>query len=123
MNKRILSVFICVLLIAAVICAVPAGATPTERMQLRVDALTAQAEAGDTVDFQIVMGPVSEIGSIQMELDIPAGLTYVANSGKVADGVQAAMGFDNVNFEESSLILNGYASAAESHSLRRRVQE
>lgn len=113
MNKRILSVFICVLLIAAVICAVPAGAVPTERMQIQVAAGTTEAQAGDTIDFQIVLGPVSELGSMQMALDIPAGLTYVAGSGKVASGVQAAMGFDNITFEESSLILNGYASAAD----------
>ena len=64
------------------ILSIPAGAAPTERMQLKVVADKESAKAGDTVAFQIVMGPVSEIGSIQMTVDIPAGLSYVAESGK-----------------------------------------
>ena len=114
MNKRILSILLCLLLVASLlVLAVPAGAAPTERMQLKVVADKESAKAGDTVAFQIVMGPVTDVGSIQMTVDIPAGLTYVTESGAIVDGVKDAMGFDNIGWEDTSLVLNGYASSAD----------
>ena len=114
MNKRILSILLCLLLVASLlVLAIPAGAAPAEGIQLKVVADKESAKAGDTVAFQIVMGPVSGVGSIQMAVDVPAGLTYTEGTAKLTDGLVAAMGFDSISFEESSMILNGYASAAD----------
>ena len=93
MNKRILSILLCLLLVASLlVLAVPAGAAPTERMQLKVVADKESAKAGDTVAFQIVLGPVTQVGSIQMAVDIPAGLTYSEGTAVVPEGVVAAVG-------------------------------
>ena len=72
-----------------------------------------EAEPGDTVNFTVSMGPVSDMGSMQMKLDIPDGLTYVKGSGALADGLQKELGFDMLDFTESSLIINGVASTAD----------
>ncbi len=48
---------------------------------------------GDTITYTITMGAVSDLGSIQMVLDIPAGLTYVSGSGALAPGLKAKLGF------------------------------
>jgi len=112
MNKRILSILLCLLLVASLlVLAIPAGAAPTERMQLKVVADKESAIVGDEITYQIVMGPVTEVGSIQMVADIPAGLTFVEGSGVAAD--KADLGFDSLDWTEASLMLNGMASAAD----------
>ena len=72
-----------------------------------------EAEPGDTVNFTVSMGPVSDMGSMQMKLDIPDGLTYVKGSGALTGGLQKELGYDMLDFTESSLIINGVASAAD----------
>ena len=72
---------------------------------------------GDTITYTITMGAVSDLGSIQMVLDIPAGLTYVSGSGALAPGLKAKLGFDDISFTENAAtgrcIINGAASAAD----------
>ena len=112
MNKRILSILLCLLLVASLlVLAVPVGAAPSERIELKVVTETTSAKAGDTIAYQIVMGPVEAIGSIQMTLDVPAGLTLA--EGGIVDGAKEAMGFDALDFTQNSLMINGYASAAD----------
>ena len=72
-----------------------------------------EAAPGETVNFTISLGPVSDMGSMQMKLDIPDGLTYVKGSGTLADGLKSELGYDLLDFTESSLIINGVASAAD----------
>ena len=78
------------------------------------------AAPGDEITYTITMGPVSDLGSIQMELDIPAGLSYVAGSRSLASGLKATLGFDDVAFTENMAtgrhIINGVASAADYES-------
>ena len=59
------------------------------------------------------MGPVSELGSIQMKLKLPAGLTVVAGSCQLAAGLKATLGFDDISFTEGTdFAITGIASAA-----------
>ena len=59
------------------------------------------------------MGPVSELGSIQMKLKLPAGLTVVAGSCQLAAGLKATLGFDDISFTEGTdFVITGIASAA-----------
>lgn len=112
MNKRILSILLCLLLVASLlVLAVPVGAAPSERIELKVVTETTSAKAGDTIAYQVVMGPVEAVGSVQMALDVPAGLTLA--EGGIVDGVKEAMGFDALDFTKNSLMINGYASAAD----------
>ena len=72
-----------------------------------------EAEPGDTIDFTVSLSPVSDMGTMQMVLDIPEGLTYVSRSGKLTRGLKNELGFDFADFTENSLMINGGASASD----------
>ena len=100
--------------------AVPVHAAPVASTTLTVAADKTTAAPGDEITYTITMGPVSDLGSIQMVLDIPAGLSYVAGSRSLASGLKATLGFDDVAFTENMAtgkhIINGVASAADYES-------
>ena len=109
---------LCIVMIFSMITvAVPVHAAPAASTTLTVTADKTAAAPGDEITYTITMGPVSDLGSIQMVLDIPAGLTYVAGSRSLASGLKATLGFDDVAFTENMTtgrhIINGAASAAD----------
>ena len=107
MIKRILSVVICVLMVAAV-CAVSASAAGN--VELKVSTNVTDANPGDVLDYQVAMAPTSVgVGSIQFQIVIPEGMTFVG--GSVID--KEALGFDAFDFTATSMMVNGYASAAD----------
>ena len=117
MNKRITSLaLVFIMVLSLLVTAVPALAAPIESTQLKVTADKTSAKPGDTITYTITMGPVSDMGSMQMCLDIPTGLTYVENSTELADGLKATLGFDDVAWTEISKMINGVASAADYES-------
>ena len=106
-----------VMIFSMMTVAVPVHAAPVASTTLTVAADKTTAAPGDEITYTITMGPVSDLGSIQMELDIPAGLSYVAGSRSLASGLKATLGFDDVAFTENMKtgrhIINGVASAAD----------
>ena len=109
-----------VMIFSMMTVAVPVHAAPAASTTLTVTADKTAAAPGDTITYTITMGAVSDLGSIQMVLDIPAGLTYVAGSRSLASGLKATLGFDDVAFTENMTtgrhIINGAASAADYES-------
>ena len=109
-----------VMIFSMMTVAVPVYAAPAASTTLTVSADKTTAAPGDTITYTITMGPVSDLGSIQMVLDIPAGLTYVAGSRSLATGLKAKLGFDDITFTENTTtgrhIINGAASAADYES-------
>ena len=109
-----------VMIFSMMTVAVPVYAVPVASTTLTVAADKTTAAPGDEITYTITMGPVSDLGSIQMVLDIPAGLTYVAGSRSLASGLKATLGFDDVAFTENMTtgrhIINGAASAADYES-------
>ena len=105
-----------VMIFSMMTIAVPVYAAPVASTTLTVAADKTTAAPGDEITYTITMGPVSDLGSIQMVLDIPAGLTYVAGSRSLASGLKATLGFDDVAFTENMTTgrhtINGVASAA-----------
>ena len=117
MNKRITSLLLCFVMVFAMLAtAVPALAAPITSTQLKVIPDKTTASPGETITYTIIMGPVSDMGSMQMVLDIPTGLTYVENSAKLTDGLRTTLGFDTADWTEVSKIINGEASAADYES-------
>ena len=109
---------LCLVMIFSIMTvAVPVYAAPVASTTLTVAADKTTAAPGEEITYTITMGPVSDLGSIQMVLDIPAGLTYVAGSRSLASGLKATLGFDDVAFTENMAtgrhIINGAASAAD----------
>ena len=114
MNKRITSILLCFIMVFSIlVSAVPVYAATHESTQLKVTPDKTTANPGDIITYTIIMGPVSDMGAMQMVLDIPTGLTYVENSGKLADGLRTTLGFDTADWTEVSKMVNGVASAAD----------
>ena len=117
MNKRITSLLLCFAMVFVMLAtAIPALAAPIESTQLKVIPDKTKASPGDIITYTIVMGPVSDMGSMQMVLDIPTGLTYVENSAKLTDGLRTTLGFDTADWTEVTKMVNGVASAADYES-------
>ena len=117
MNKRITSLLLCFVMVFAMLAtAVPALAAPITSTQLKVIPDKTTASPGETITYTIIMGPVSDMGSMQMVLDIPTGLTYVENSTTLAANLKTTLGFDLLDWTEVSKMINGGASAADYES-------
>ena len=120
MKKKVTSLLLCFIMIFSMMTvAVPVYAAPVASTTLTVAADKTTAAPGDTITYTITMGPVSDLGSIQMVLDIPSGLTYVSGSGSLAAGLKAKLGFDSADYTEGTkdgkpkIMINGVASAAD----------
>ncbi len=111
MNKRITSLMLCfVMAFAMLATAVPALAAPDDACTFTVKADKTSANPGETITFTIYMEQVGVILGLEGTLKIPSGLTYVAGSGKTADGIKNTLGWDAFDWTEESLFLNGYGS-------------
>ena len=77
---------------------------------ITVSADKTEAEPGDVINYSIILGPVDDMGTMQMMLVIPEGLSFVSGSGKLADGLKSTLGYDTVDFVERTKIINGYGS-------------
>lgn len=95
---------------AVALLARPAAAFAASSV-ITVSADKIDAGPGDVITFSVILGPVEDMGTMQMALVIPDGLSYVSGSGRLADGLRNTLGYDTVSFAESSKIINGYASA------------
>ena len=111
MNKRITSlVLVFVMILSLLATAVPALAAPDDACTFTVKADKTSANPGETITFTIYMEQVGVILGLEGTLKIPSGLTYVAGSGKTADGIKTTLGWDAFDWTEESLFLNGYGS-------------
>ncbi len=113
MSKRILSLLLCFVMVLSTIMVVPVTAITYLQTKLTVVPDRTTANPGDIINYTIILGPVSDMGSMQMILDIPEGFTYVPNSGALADNLLETMGYDVIDWTEISLMVNGFASAAD----------
>ena len=118
MNKRILSILLCLMLVASLlVLAVPVNAImPSHNVELKVTADKTNAKPGDTITFTVTMGPVEALGTLQMVMDIPTGLTYVPKSGTTIN--KAELGFDDIAFTDESLMINGVRSEYEEDGVK-----
>ncbi len=93
MNKRIISVLLCfVMLISVLVSAAPVYAVG--HSQLKVTADKATANPGDTVNFAVSIGAVNNLGILEFQLKIPAGLTIDENSVTLPTGIEQTLDSD-----------------------------
>lgn len=87
MNKRITSLLLSFVMVFAMLAtAVPAfAAGGTCTYSIEADKTT--AAPGDTINFTIYMQQTGNQNTLEGTLVIPSGLTFVADSGKVTEGV------------------------------------
>ena len=93
MNKRITSIVLSlVMLFTMLATAVPVLAvTPVE---LKVTADTTSANPGDTINYKVSVGAVTDMGGLEFKLDIPSGLTVVDGSISIPDGLETIIDSD-----------------------------
>lgn len=113
MNKRIAPLILCFVMVFAMLAtAVPTFAEGTTNKGIfTVKADKTTAKPGDVINVTLTLTPPSgKLTAFQGFFQADAGLTYVANSGKIPDGLKASLGFDSVDWTESSKFVNGFGS-------------
>ena len=118
MNKRITSLLLCFVMVFTMLAAaVPALAAGSTSFNIKPD--KTEAHPGDTISYTISLGAATNLRSIKIKLSIPEGLTYVANSGKTPDGLEATLNnAQKASFTESTKVFivataDGYTSTTE----------
>ena len=85
--------------------AVPVNAAQSVTFTVTAD--KTEVQPGETVNFTVSMGAVSDLGMLKFKLVIPEGMTYAANSGKIVDGAKDAMNFNKLDYAETSKVVTG----------------
>ena len=113
MNKRIAPLLLCFVMVFAMLAtAVPMFAEGTTNKGIfTVKADKTSANPGDVINVTLTLTPPrGKLTAFQGFFQADTGLTYVANSGKIPDGLKASLGFDSVEWTELSKMVNGYGS-------------
>ena len=116
MNKRITSLLLCFVMVFSMLAtAVPAlAAPPASSCTYSIEADKTSANPGDIINFTIYMQQTGTQNSMEGTLVIPDGLTYVAGSGKVEEGVSSILNWtqalEGVAWTESAMLINGFGA-------------
>lgn len=100
MRKKLFSAF---LVFALILCLIPSMAfADSHKVELTVEPSNLTPENGSEVTFTVSVQTFNggSISSIQLGIDVPTGLTYVAGSGKVDAGFKEATGAENFEWLE-----------------------
>ena len=101
MNKRITTLFLClVMVVAMLVSAVPVFAETSVTFTIKPDKTT--AKPGDTITYQVFVGPVENLRTAQFELVIPDGLEYTGGSS--TEGLTAKMNAFSAAYTSDSKI-------------------
>ena len=93
MNKRITSIVLSfVMLFTMLATAVPALAAAP--VQLKVTADATSANPGDTINYTVSVGAVTNMGGLEFKLIIPSGLTIVDSSISIPTGLETTIDSD-----------------------------
>ena len=109
MKKRLLTAALSLLMLLGVMTPT-AFAKGYDGPSLTVTASETAVLPGDEITCTVVMGPVQELQSLQMEVRLPEGLTYVAGSGSLTPGLQEQFQYQALDWTDARLMINGYAS-------------
>ena len=93
MNKRITSIVLSLVMLFTMLATAVSvlAATPVE---LKVTADTTSANPGDTINYKVSVGAVTDMGGLEFKLDIPSGLTMDDSSISIPDGLETIIDSD-----------------------------
>ena len=111
MNKRITTLFLClVMVVAMLVSTVPVfaetSAHPPVTFTIKPDKTT--AKPGDTITYQVFVGPVEKLRTAQFALVIPDELEYTG--GKSPDGLKDKLGATSAEYTPDSKIFVLYGN-------------
>lgn len=85
----------CLLAVAMIMTLLPMSVFAATKFTLTVSSEKSNPKPGDTVEFAVTVDAIdsaSDFGGFEFVLDIPAGLTYVSNSGGIVEGFKTTSG-------------------------------
>lgn len=107
MNKRITTLFLCLVMVAAMlVSAVPVFAEPSAQppVTFTIKADKTTAKPGDTITYQVIIGPVKKLQTAEFKLVIPDELEYTGGSSP--EGLAAKMNATTAEFTSSTMKFN-----------------
>lgn len=111
MKRRMLAaVLSLVMLLGLMIPAASAKDFPD--IPVRVTCQQTQAQPGDEIECTVELGPVSNLQTLQLQIALPEGLTYVKDSGSMPEGLMQTLGYDNLGYDGNTHIMSGYGSGS-----------
>lgn len=107
MNKRITTLFLCLVTVAAMlVSAIPVfaetSAHPPVTFTIKADKTT--AKPGETITYQAIIGPVEKLQTAEFKLVIPDELEYTGGSSP--EGLAAKMNATTAEFTSSTMKFN-----------------
>lgn len=111
MNKRITTLFLCLVTVAAMlVSAIPVfaetSAHPPVTFTIKADKTT--ASPGDTITYQAILGPVEKLQTGQFELVIPDELEYTGGSSP--EGLKDKLNAEAASFTPTTKVFAFYGS-------------
>ena len=107
MNKRITTLFLCLVMVAAMlVSAVPVFAEPSAHppITFTIKADKTTAKPGETITYQAIIGPVEKLQTAEFKLVIPDELEYTGGSSP--EGLAAKMNATTAEFTSSTMKFN-----------------
>ena len=107
MNKRITTLFLCLVMVAAMlVSAVPVFAEPSAHppVTFTIKADKTTAKPGDTITYQVIIGPVKKLQTAEFKLVIPDELEYTGGSS--LEGLAVKMNATTAEFTSSTMKFN-----------------
>ena len=103
MNKRITSLLLSIVMVfSMIVVAVPVYAADITPLYIKPD--KTEASPGDTISYEVIMGPVANLAYMKIKLVIPEGLTYVSGSGTDAEGIEEKMNTSTAEYTDSTKV-------------------
>lgn len=112
MKKRIIGFLLACVMMLTLLPTMAFASTTT----LKVTANKTKVNPGDTVTFTVSIGAVEKLRSLEFVLDVPAGMTYVANSAKTANNLKDTLGTAAADWTELTKKFTAYGDGASTNS-------
>lgn len=112
MKKRIIGFLLACVMMLTLLPTMVFASTTT----LKVTANKTKVNPGDTVTFTVSIGAVEKLRSLEFVLDVPAGMTYVANSAKTANNLKDTLGTAAADWTELTKKFTAYGDGAYTNS-------
>lgn len=115
MNKRITSLLLCfVMVFTMLVTAVPVFAEPSSSCTYTIEADKTEASPGDEIVFTLYVKQTGKLNTMGAELVVPTGLTYVANSATITDGINDVLNWttamEGISWTEAAMLVGGVGS-------------
>ena len=114
MIKRTTSIALVFLMVLSMlVTAMPVWAAPvgSNDAEYSVGANITSVVPGDEIEFTVYLQQTGNLNAFSANLSIPAGLTYVADSGALVEDIKTTLGFDGMDWTpDPYMMVSGYGA-------------